>query len=357
VRFGITQSADALPGTVRTSERFKEVIEEAVLMDEMGFDVFGLNEQHFLRNIGVSASEIMFAFVAARTSRIRLRFMSVLLLAFNHPIRVAERLAMLDVLSDGRAEMSTARSNNLDTLEAFGVDPSETRAQWAESLEVIGKALTQDPFEHQGHYWQIPPRMLSPKAVQAPHPPLFASATSIETHRLAGEKGIGVMTGRTLAGWEYVQECSDTYRDALVRAVPVTGFVGACHAVVSPAAHCAETNAQARKEAAEMAFRFVQLNLDLLGQLAPTSPDYAYMAEYAKIEERKRDLDYLIETSPYISIGDPDFMIERLKQLEALGIDEVFFRFDGMGHDKHRKAIELMGRYVLPEFKRDAPRH
>jgi alkanesulfonate monooxygenase SsuD/methylene tetrahydromethanopterin reductase-like flavin-dependent oxidoreductase (luciferase family) len=351
MRFGITQSADALPGTARTSERFREVVEEAVLMDEMGFDVFGLNEQHFLRDIGVSASEILFGFIAARTTRIRLRFMSVLLLAFNHPIRVAERLAMLDVLSDGRVEMSTARSNNLDTLEAFGVDPKETRAQWAESLEVIGKALTQDPFEHHGHYWQVPPRTLSPKPVQEPHPPLFASATSIETHRIAGEKGIGVMTGRTLAGWDYVRECIETYRTAIAHAEPVTGFVGECHAVVSPAAHCAETNGQARDEGAEMAFRFVQLNLDLLGQLAPTSPDYAYMAEYARIEERKRDLDYLIESSPYISIGDPDFMIERVKQLEALGIDEVFFRFDGMGHEKHRRAIELMGRYVLPEFR------
>src|SRR5688572_18815101 len=101
-------------------------------MDEAGFDVFGLNEQHFLRDIGVSASDVVFAFVAARTSRIRLRFMSVLLLTFNHPVRVAERLAMLDVLSEGRAEMSTARSNNLHTLEAFGVQPNETRAQWAE---------------------------------------------------------------------------------------------------------------------------------------------------------------------------------------------------------------------------------
>ncbi len=84
--------------------------------------------------------------------------MASVLLAWNHPILIAERLATLDIVSGGRAEICTARSNNLYTLEAFGVDPSDTVAQWADGMDVLGKALTQDWLEHDGPVWKIPPR-------------------------------------------------------------------------------------------------------------------------------------------------------------------------------------------------------
>jgi alkanesulfonate monooxygenase SsuD/methylene tetrahydromethanopterin reductase-like flavin-dependent oxidoreductase (luciferase family) len=170
MRFALIQEWDLPPGT-DVSQRYDEMLHEAKLAEEMGFDTYCLSEQRFLKDIcTVSAPETFLAMVAARTERIRLRVTSAVLLSFNHPIRIAERLTTLDVLSHGRTELGTARSNNRNTLQAFGVDPSNTRAQWGESIDVILAALTQQPFEYHGKIWGIPPRTPIPAAIQKPHP-------------------------------------------------------------------------------------------------------------------------------------------------------------------------------------------
>ena len=113
------------------------------------------------------------------------------MLTFNHPIRVAERVATLDLVSHGRMELGTARSNQAHTIEAFGIDVNETRKQYTDSIEVVIKALSQETFEHDGPVWKIPSARCSQSPSERPHPPVFASATSTETHRYAGEQGIG----------------------------------------------------------------------------------------------------------------------------------------------------------------------
>ena len=137
MRFGLLQEGLLDAGT-DGHRRYHEMVEEAVIAEEAGFDFYANSEQHFIVTpdlVSVSSPEVFLTYVAARTSRIRLRTASTVLLEFNHPVRVAERLATLDVLSGGRAELGTARSNNVNTLEAFGVDPTTTRAQWTESIQ------------------------------------------------------------------------------------------------------------------------------------------------------------------------------------------------------------------------------
>ena len=350
MRFAVLQEADFAPGQER--QRYREMIEEAALIEEMGFHVYGLSEQHFNETVAtVSSPEVFLGYLAARTTKIRLRWTSAVLLSFNHPIRVAERLTTLDVLSEGRAELATARSNNPYTLEGFQVDATETRAQWTESLEIIVKALTEDPFEYHGEIWDIPPRKLTPRGVQQPHPPILAAATSLETHRIAGGLGLGVMCGNSLpGGWDYVQACAEAYRGAIAEAKPLAGAITDSMSCFVATAHCAETSEQAKEEAAEAAFRFVDLMIDWYGNLSTTSPDYAYLGRIVEVAERNRDLDYLIDRSPYISIGDPDFLVERFRALERMGVDEMLLRIDGMTHEQHMRSIELLGKHVLPEL-------
>ena len=155
-----------------------------MLAEKMGFSCYALSEQHFNASLAtVSAPECLLAYIAARTERIRLRIASVVLLSFNHPLRVAERAATLDLISAGRFDLGTARSNNPDTLQVFGVHPDETRGMWDESLTVIRGALSQSPFEHDGPLWRVPRVTVYPRPVQTPHPPIHVSATSIQTHR------------------------------------------------------------------------------------------------------------------------------------------------------------------------------
>lgn len=353
MRFALLHEADDPLGRP-LGIRFREMADEAVAAEQAGFDVYALSEQHFLPEVATcSAPEVIFGYVAARTERIRMRFTSAVLLSFNHPIRVAERLATLDQLTDGRAELGTARSNNFHMLEGFGVDPKTTRQQWRESLEVIVKALTEDPFEYHGELWDIPPKHLVPPAVQKPHPPLFVSASSEETHRTAGHLGIGVMTGSSILGWEWVQRNVDAYWEAAKDVQPLAGQVTHSAAMGIFAAHCADTTEEARREAERACRAFVELNIGeggLYEKLGPTSPDYEYLTHIEEMKQRKGDLDYVIEAAPYIGYGTPDWWHERISRLRDMGYTEVLLRIDGMGHDVNMKAIRNFGRHVIPAF-------
>ena len=355
MRVGIVQDGarTAGPGReVSAQQRVAELIEEAVLAEEMGFDWFGLAEVHFSEVMTMSAPDVVLAAIAAQTSRIRLRFVSPPLLAFTHPIRVAERLAMLDNISDGRIELGTARSNQAHTLEAFGIDVKDTRTQFTDSLEVIIKSLSQETFEHDGPVWKIPQRSIYPRPTQLPHPPIYGSATSIETHQFAGEQGIGIMSGNSLpGGWDFVQQCHDVYREAWTDAAKRGRLTNRTFSSLALRAHCAETNEKAQAEAADAAFDAIDLVTRWYSKLAAQSSDYAYMAQFEELQDHQRDLPFMIERAPYISIGDPQFFLDRIARLEAMGVDEFILEIDGLGHALHKQAIELIGREVLPHVR------
>lgn len=352
MKFALIQEAD-FPAGIDVPQRYREMVKEAQFAERVGFETYCLSEQHFLKDTcTVSSPEVYLALIAGQAERIRLRITSAVLLAFNHPIRVAERLTTLDVLSNGRAELGTARSNNLQTLEGFGVPPTQTRAQWNESMDIILAALTQDPFQYSGKIWNIPPRTLTPRALQRPHPPLFVSATSFETHRNAGERGIGVMTGNTILGWEYAERCLGAYKEGLAKAAPVPGsYVNSQASLFVAVAHCAEQMEQARREAARVTTSFVNLVIWLFSNLGASSPDYAYLSQIRKIEERKHDLEFVVDSSPYFLVGTPDYLVERLQRLQRMGFSEVLLRIDGMGHDVNMRSIELFGTKVLPRLQ------
>jgi alkanesulfonate monooxygenase SsuD/methylene tetrahydromethanopterin reductase-like flavin-dependent oxidoreductase (luciferase family) len=356
MRFALIQEGDFPPG-VDVPQRYREMVQEAQFAEAMGFETYCLSEQHFLKDVTtVSAPEVFLAMVAARTERLRLRTTSAVLLAFNHPIRVAEHLTTLDVLSNGRAELGTARSNNLHTLEGFGVSPTESRAQWNESIDVVLAALTHDPFEHKGKLWSIPPRSLTPEAIQKPHPPILVSATSFETHLNAGRRGIGVMTGNSILGWDYAQDCIDHYRQGLLEAKPAEGsYVFDRASFFVAVAHCADGMDEARREARRVATNFIDFVIWLFSRLGASSPDYAYFSQIRKIEERKTDLDFVLDSAPYFMVGSPDYIVERLRRLERMGVDEVLLRIDGMGHEVNMRSIEAFGTKVIPQFEKQTP--
>ena len=341
MRVGLLQEGEVRDGKPY-EQRYHEMIDEVVLADRMGFHAWGTSEQHFSPpRFTVSAPEVLYAAIAPQTKDIKFRIMASVLLAWNHPLLIAERLATLDIVSHGRAEICTARSNNLWTLEAFGVDPSETAAQWADGHDVLVKALTQDTVEHDGPYWKFPARELVPRFVSKPHPALSLAASSVATHVKAGEKGIGCITFENYFGFDFLQECIDAYRDGLSRANPGPLNLNTTHGLYVPTAFCAETREEAKRIARDVALEYFQFILDLyipLGQL----PAYAYLSgRIEDLQVHADDLDYLIETTPSLMIGTPADFVERLRLLEEMGCDEVLMRVDGMPHeDIMRHAID-----------------
>jgi alkanesulfonate monooxygenase SsuD/methylene tetrahydromethanopterin reductase-like flavin-dependent oxidoreductase (luciferase family) len=324
----------------------------------MGFAFWGGSEQHGISPIAtVSAPDVLYANIAAYTQRIKFMHQIVLLPhKINHPLRVAERLATLDLVSDGRAILGVGRGNNPYQLEAFGVDAKDVRGEMMESLEVIGKALTYEEFEHVGEKLTIPPWSLAPRPLQDPHPPILMVGTSLESNRYAGEMGIGIINFDNWLGWDALQERVDAYQAAIVNPTRQIGgkvFNRMCNTVIT--AYCAETREEAKALAGPIAMTFLGAITSLTyGKLAKESPDYAYMAktgeELAEIIENN-DVDALIERTPSILIGTPEDFIDRGKRLEAMGYDEVTLRIEGMGHEKTLRTLELIGRHVIPEFE------
>src|SRR5262249_30940843 len=273
------------------------------------------DKHHAQKSGTVSAPESFLSYVAARTSRIHLRPTSVVLLPFNNPARVAEWISTLDVLTDGRVEVGTARPNNFSTIQALGAAPANTKAIWQESLEVVVKAFPEAPSTHEGTWWSFPePRTLTPKPVQKPHPPIFVSASSVSTHRGAGEIGLGAMTGGSIVGWQYVEEAAAAYCEAIPNAPPLPGStVNHSRGFFATRVNCAETPEEAKAAIEKTALLFIDINIGPGGryeQLAPTSPDYAYLGAIQEMQEHMDDLEYIMEKTPYVLFGTPDFLIE-----------------------------------------------
>jgi alkanesulfonate monooxygenase SsuD/methylene tetrahydromethanopterin reductase-like flavin-dependent oxidoreductase (luciferase family) len=347
MKVGLLQEGEVLPG-ISYAQRYAEMLDEVAVADRVGFSCWGTSEQHFSPpRFTVSAPEVLYAAAARETQDITLRVMCSVLLKWNHPILVAERLATLDIVSGGRAELATARSNNLTTLEAFGVDPSETHAQWADSLEVLVKALTEETLEHDGPVWKIPPRTIVPRCVQRPHPALSVAASSVKSHRAAGERGIGVLTFENYFGFDYLQECIDAYRDGLAEGKSIAPRRNEHAGLYVATAYCAETREEAKRVARDVALGYFKFILDLYIPLA-NKGSYEYLEQIKPLVDNLGNLEFLVRETPSVMIGTPDDFITRLKELEERGVDEVLLRIDGVPHADITRSLELIGSEVIP---------
>jgi alkanesulfonate monooxygenase SsuD/methylene tetrahydromethanopterin reductase-like flavin-dependent oxidoreductase (luciferase family) len=135
---------------------------------------------------------VLLAFIAARTTRIRLGHAVTLTpYRFNHPIRVAERVAVLDILSNGRVSWGSGKSSSHTEQGSFQVDRAELDSQWREALEIIPRMWRSDVFEWKGQHFDIPPTPVIPKPVQQPHPPIYAACSRPESVVIAGSLGVG----------------------------------------------------------------------------------------------------------------------------------------------------------------------
>jgi len=333
------------------ARRLHELIAEARLAEEMGFDHVALSEQHVaLGGISSSAPEVVFGYLAAVTSRIKLRTAVTLMPhRINHALRSAERLAVNDILSHGRMEFYAGRANTTIAMRAFNVDPNETLPQMEEGLALLRKAMREDIFTFEGKYYQVPPRMLVPKPYQKPYPVIGIAATSERSHVWAGSEGLAVMTNAIYQGWDAQIRLIDSYRKSWKRdeqgplASPRIGiplFLG-----------IGVTDQKAKDDYAEALMHYARISTDAYPRLAKIADDYAYMSESVPAMERAgKDWDYLLHESATTVCGSPDTVIRQLEKFQALGVDEVLLHLDSVPHEKIMEALEMVGRYVIPYF-------
>jgi len=195
---------------------FRDILEQARLADDLGFATWWMVEHHGAGEYSYcSTPELLLSWIASQTDRIRLGHSGVLApFRINHPIRSAERAAMLDHISDGRLEMGLARSLGGE-WDAFEVDVETTREQLVEALQMIPRIWTEEVFSWDSSLIRVPERNIIPKPLQQPHPPLWQTAGSPASFRLAGSLGVGVLGNTLLTGLDGIQVLLDEYRRGL----------------------------------------------------------------------------------------------------------------------------------------------
>ena len=365
----------------------EETLEQCILADEMGWDFVWFVEHHFLTGFSMSpCPEIIFGALSRLTKRIRLGF-GVVILPYRNPIRVAERVAMVDHLSHGRVEFGTGRSAPYEQT-GMGIDPRDTRDMWEESLEMIPKIWTSDMFEWEGRFWKVPPRQVLPKPYQKPHPPIWVAALQPATYELAAKKGIGAMALGVSAP-SLLEPHIRAYKENIKSAEPVGQFVNNqwLNAVMG---YCGEDDMQAKELCTNSLKTFFgpdrpylqdQKNVyELLINQWGGVPDhlrqnfsrYLKEGENEETGEKTESLDLsggaalaqqlwreldaaTLADRGVIVAGDPESCIKSAKLHQASGVDQLQFLMatETIGHENVMKSIELFGKHVIPQFKKD----
>jgi alkanesulfonate monooxygenase SsuD/methylene tetrahydromethanopterin reductase-like flavin-dependent oxidoreductase (luciferase family) len=342
---------------------YKETIEQAVLGDKVGFHSFWTVEHHFLEEYShCSNPEVLYGAIAAQTQNIRLGYgVRLLPKPYNHPIRTAESVAVLDLISDGRVEFGTGRSSTRAELEGFDIDPHETRAMWSEALDHIVSAWTEEVYQADGKYWRMgAPRRVQPKPLQQPHPPMWGATSSPDGHREIGRHGLGLCSFTVGVPPEQLAERLALYRQGLSECTKPAGKFVNDQAATFTMVHCASDKEQAYADAAESFPWYVKHGAALIGSVAELLEGkdlgtYAYAAGPLE-HDRSGALEHLtfdlLHDSGACIVGDPEECIETAKRYEAAGCDVLLCLVNPykIPHDRVMESIELLGTRVIPAF-------
>jgi len=353
-------------------ELLQQALEQCELADRLGIDYVWEVEHHFLEEYShSSAPEVFLAAVSQRTKRMRLGHGIVQTPPpFNHPARVAERIATLDLVSNGRADFGTGESSSEAELGAFLIDPLEKREMWEEGLRVALRCMTEEPFTgHAGKYVTMPPRNVVPKPLQKPHPPVWVACSRRDTIHLAAQQGIGALAFAFINPEEAEHWITDYYETLARECVPIGDAVNANLACVTTfMCHDEEDQAIARGLEGANFFGYSLAHYYVFGRHQPGRTDV-----WSEYRERRAEQGYdpdavtaaranedrlgakVVQDGVFGlrgAIGTPDQIREYLRRYEACGVDQVIFCSQA-GKNRHEhimESLELFGTEVLPEF-------
>ena len=330
---------------------FQDALAQVELADALGFDYIWEVEHHFLEEYShSSAPEVFLAACSQRTTQIRLGHGIVLMPpAYNHPARVAERIATLDLVSNGRVEWGTGESASHIELGGFNVDPKHKREMWAECTRETAKMMTQSPYAgYEGQYFSMPTRNVVPKPLQTPHPPPWVACSSRDSLRYAARYGLGALTFAFVDASEAKFWVEEYYEIFEKECEPLTQRVNPNIAMVSGfSCHNNEETAVARGLDGLRFFRFALAHYYHGGSQIPGQTDIWQLYRQSTQEPAEGRA----------GIGTPDQVREHLEVMEAAGVDQVVF-IQQAGANLHEdicESLELFAERVLPDFKaRDA---
>ena len=326
---------------------FKDSLTQIELADQLGFDYAWEVEHHFLEEYShSSAPEVFLAAASQRTTNIRLGH-GIVQMTTNHPARVAEKIATLDLVSDGRVELGLGEGASVTELHPFNLRFRDKRDVWEDAVRCTLPMFWNHGWEYNGEFFKFPLRAVVPKPLQKPHPPLWVACSQLDTIKYAAHRGMGSLCFKFVSldaarAWVnayyntfvHDQEKLEDYQTNPNIAV-VSGFM------------CANTDEEAWEKAD--GWTFFQFTLQLYNKEGPFAPGSVnfwerYQAWKKTPAGQKRSGSELI--------GSPDTIRERLLELEKSHVDQVIL-LNQAGKNSHEdicSSLALFAKEVMPEF-------
>lgn len=329
---------------------FEEVLEEIDYAEELGFDSVWLPEHHFATP-GLLGNPLTLAAAASqRTKRIKLGIAATVL-PFQHPLRIAEDAALVDVLSGGRLLLGVGRGWQVPEFQIFQVPQSDSRAMFLESVDIIRRAWTEDGFSHDGKFWKFKDVNVFPKPVQKPHPPIYWTVVSPGSYEQAGRLGSHIIRSLNFASLSTVEEGSRLYADQLRQ----TGKVLTDYDLpLSVKIYVAPTDEEAERDAAPNALWFYQaLSKFLPGAPGRPRPESGY-EQYPDEPEKVAELAAANLWEWGTCYGSPQRVIEQMRAYSERVFTNhwmAWMRIGGLEHSKVMRSMELFARHVMPTLK------
>jgi alkanesulfonate monooxygenase SsuD/methylene tetrahydromethanopterin reductase-like flavin-dependent oxidoreductase (luciferase family) len=350
----LTPSFRAKHGANAEHRRIMDELAYIRAADKAGFKYSWASEHHFLTEYShLSANEAFLAFAAAQTENIHLGSgIFNLTPPVNHPARIAEKVAMLDHLSEGRFEFGTGRGSSTTEQRGFGIEDQEaTREMVAETLPQIVRMWKEEDYSYDGKFFSMPERNVLPKPYTNPHPPLWVAAGSPGTFELAARQGLGVLCF-AFGPPEGFIPLIEKYKKDIKNAEPIGDYVND-NVMITTQMLCLEDGGKAREAATQMDSGYY---ISLVFRYLDTFPRPPGIPEWPQTipDQTPEQINKAIE-SRSIAIGDPDEVTATIKRFEETGADQLSFGMlsSAMPIETCEEAVATFGKHVLPQFDKD----
>ncbi|GCD94363.1 MULTISPECIES: LLM class flavin-dependent oxidoreductase [Embleya] len=336
-------------------------MELAIKADKHNWKYAWFGEHHGLVEYShMSAPEVVIGYVAAKTERIHLATgINSLSPRKEHPVRYAERAAMMDHITEGRFEWGTGRGAGSHEMASFNImDKNSTKTEWDEVVREIPRMWAQTDYTFEGDHFTVPtPHDIHPKPYGESHPPIWVACGNPATFGKAGSMGIGAIA----FNFEPVYNLKgriEAYKEAAENPVEIVGDYQNNNVMMTNAVICLSDRKRAREIALSKGRGYLVTLVNLYHDTMPKSADAITWPSPTFDLSMGGDelLDQLIEGG-YMLVGTPDEVCEQVKAYQEVGCDQLVFGInDGMTHEENLEMIELFGNQVIPEFDKD-PEH
>jgi alkanesulfonate monooxygenase SsuD/methylene tetrahydromethanopterin reductase-like flavin-dependent oxidoreductase (luciferase family) len=338
------------------SERhlFRACVEQAELADRLGYHAVWAVEHHGLAEYShCSAPEVFLSYVAGRTQRVRLGHGVTLTPSrYNHPIRIAERIATLDIVSDGRVEWGSGKSSSLVEQVAFETEIPKLHEQWLEAQKMIPLMWQTDVFEWHGAAYDIAPTRVIPKPVQRPHPPMHAACSKPDSTRLAAELGLGALNFG-LGDDDYLTEKVQLYKRTVAASKPADYVRTDHYACTIPTLVL-----QDDRKACEYGFRGARFFAEAMSAYylsgdRPTS-ELDVPRDFLTADDLAEASRFRNTPGSQLSclVGSPDVARETVSRFARAGVDELILimQMGTVPNELVNDSVRIFAEKVMPHF-------